>query len=228
MLRYQLGIVALFDEKSILEFWLYCCILQRTRPEKAGIRESDIRPAEVENSQGMFPALVRKVLFVYMAKTKAEKAVIIDKLESAFKDATSSVFVHFTKVTVAEESAMRRALRNDGVLYFVAKKTLIRRALEKLGHAHAELPLEGEVAVAYGGGEDATIAARLVHEFGKKMVDKLTIIGGIFEGKIVGASQMQEIATIPSMQTLRAMFAQILNSPRQRFAVVLSKVAETK
>ena len=71
-----------------------------------------------------------------MAKTKAEKGVIIDKLEDAFKNATSSVFVHFSKVTVADESAMRRSLRNDGVQYFVAKKTLIRRALDKLGHAH--------------------------------------------------------------------------------------------
>ena len=163
-----------------------------------------------------------------MAKTKAEKGVIIDKLEDAFKTGASSVFVHFTKVTVAEESAMRRALRGDGVSYFVAKKTLMRRALEKLGHAHQSLPLEGEVAVAYGGGEDATLAARLVHEFGKKLADKLTILGGIFEGKLVDAAHMQEIATIPPMATLRAMFAQLINSPRQRFAVVLSKVAEKK
>ena len=163
-----------------------------------------------------------------MAKTKAEKAVIIGKLEEAFKNGASSVFVHFTKVTVAEESAMRRALRKDGVSYLVAKKTLMRRALEKLGHAHKELPLTGEVAVAYGGGADATVAARLVHEFGKKLVDKLVILGGIFEGKLIDAVHMQEIATIPPMATLRAMFAQLVNSPRQRFAVVLSKVAEKK
>jgi large subunit ribosomal protein L10 len=163
-----------------------------------------------------------------MAKTKAEKGVIIDKLEDAFKNSTSSVLVHFTKVTVADESAMRRSLRNDGVKYFVAKKTLIRRALEKLGHAQADLPMEGEVAIAYGGAGDATAPARLIHDFSKKLTDKLSILGGIFEGKLVGQAMMQEIATIPPMQTLRAMFAQILNSPRQRFAVVLSKVAETK
>ncbi len=161
-----------------------------------------------------------------MAKTKAEKGVIVDKLAEAFKTGASSVFVHFTKFSVSDESAMRRALRADGVSYFVAKKTLIRRALEQLGHAHAELPLEGEVAVAYGGGTDATVAARLVHEFGKKFADKLSILGGIFEGKLVDAAHMQEIATIPPMQTLRAMFAQVINSPRQRFAVVLNAVAE--
>src|SRR3990167_4736677 len=163
-----------------------------------------------------------------MAKTKAEKGVIIDKLEDAFKTGASSVFVHFTKVTVAEESAMRRALRTDGVSYFVAKKTLMRRALEKLGHAHQSLPLEGEVAVAYGGGEDANLAARLVHEFGKKLADKLTILGGIFEGKLVGQAHMQEIATIPSMQVLRGMFVNVINSPIQGLAIALNAIAQKK
>jgi len=135
--------------------------------------------------------------------------------------------VHFSKITVAEESAMRRALRVDAVGYTVAKKTLIRRALDSLGHKLGELSLEGEVAIAYGG-NDATAAARLIHEFGKKFANKLTILGGIFEGKIVGQSAMQEIATIPPLAILRAMFAQVINSPRQRFAVVLSKIAETK
>ena len=163
-----------------------------------------------------------------MAKTKAEKGIIVDKLASAFKDSTSSVFVHFTKLTVADESAMRRTLRKDGVSYVVAKKTLIRRALDTLGHKHDGLPLEGEVAVAYGGGGDATLAARLMHEWGSKLTDKLTILGGIFEGTLVDGPRMRDIALIPSLTTLRGMFAQILNSPRSRFAVVLSKVAETK
>ena len=162
-----------------------------------------------------------------MAKTKAEKAVIIEKLEKGMKEAASSVFVHFSKLSVAEETKMRRALKAQGVSYTVAKKTLIRRALEALGHKHEELPLEGEVAVAYGGA-DITAAARFVHESGKTLAEKLSIIGGIFEGKLVGAKAMMEIATIPPMETLRAMFAQVINSPRQRFAVVLSEVAKKK
>lgn len=163
-----------------------------------------------------------------MAKTKAEKGVIIDKLESAFKDTTSSVFVHFTKVTVADESSMRRGLRNDGVRYLVAKKTLIRRALEKLGHAHADLPLEGEVAIAYGGAGDATAPARLVHDWSSKLVDKLVILGGIFEGKLVGQAKMQEIATIPSLKVLRGMFVNVINSPIAGLAIALKAVADQR
>ncbi len=173
-----------------------------------------------------------------MAKTKAQKQEVISKLESAMKNAVSTVFVHFAGVSVAEESAMRRDLRKQNVGYTVAKKTLIRRALDTLGHKHDDLPLEGEVAIAYvsaeasakadSGSVDSTVASRLMHDFGKKLADKIVILGGIFEGKLVGQAQMQEIATIPPMDTLRAMFAQVINSPRQRFAVVLSKVAESK
>lgn len=161
-----------------------------------------------------------------MAKTKEQKQEIITKLENSMKSAASTVFVHFNKVTVAEESAMRRDLRKEGLGYTVAKKTLIRRALEALGHNMSEMQLDGEIAVAYGGGDDTTVAARTMHEFVKKLTDRLSIVGGIFEGKLIGAAQMQEIATIPPLQTLRAMFAQIVNSPRQRLAVVLNQVAQ--
>ena len=152
----------------------------------------------------------------------------MDTLTDALKNATSTVFVHFKGMNVADETAMRRSLRADSVKYTVVKKTLIRRALDGLGLASTEAQLDGEIALAYGGGDDATAAARLIHDFGKKFKDKLVILGGIFEGKLVNQAGMQEIATIPSMQTLRAMFAQIINSPRVRFAVVLGKVAETK
>jgi large subunit ribosomal protein L10 len=162
-----------------------------------------------------------------MAKTKAEKAVIIEKLEKGMKDAASSVFVHFSKLSVADETVIRRSLRAEGVSYTVAKKTLIRRALDTLGHKHDELPLEGEVAIAYGG-TDLTAAARLVHEAGKKFADKLSILGGIFEGKLVGGEKMREIATIPSMKVLRGMFVNVINSPIAGLAVALDVIAKKR
>ena len=160
-----------------------------------------------------------------MAKTKEQKGEIIAKLERAMKDAPSSVFVSFTGVSVADESTMRRALRSESVGYVVAKKTLIRRALDSLGLAHDELPLEGEIAVAYGG-NDSTTAARLVREFSGKLQDKLAIAGGVFEGTIKNASQMQEIATIPSLHALRGMLANVINSPLAGLAIALKAIAD--
>lgn len=167
-----------------------------------------------------------------MAQTKQQKIEVVQKLEAALKDATSAVFVHFKGVKIDEETQMRRELKAANVKYTVAKKTLIKRALESLGHAIDTVPMEGEIAVAHGGG-DATAPARMIHEYGKKFLNdkkesKLSIVGGLFEGALVGAASMREIATIPPMQTLRGMFANVVNSPRSRFAIVLSEVAKTK
>jgi len=164
-----------------------------------------------------------------MAKTKQQKQEIVEKLSTGIKGAASTVFVGFTKVTVAEESVMRKALREAGVKYVVAKKTLIDRALKAAGHT-LENGLEGEIAVAYNTSSDgdASAPARLIHEFAGKFKDKLVIAGGVFEGMLRNAAAMQEIATIPSMDVLRGRFANVINSPLTRFAVVLSKVAEKK
>lgn len=163
-----------------------------------------------------------------MAKTKVQKAEIIQKLEDAFKGAASSVFLHFRGVSVADETALRRTLRGESVTYVVAKKTLIRRALENLGHKADAVTLDGEVAVAYGGGHDATAAARLIHDAGKKLADKLVILGGLFEGRLVDQAAMREIATIPSVPVLRGMFVNVINSPIQGMAIALKAIADKK
>ncbi|MDP2649094.1 MAG: 50S ribosomal protein L10 [Patescibacteria group bacterium] len=163
-----------------------------------------------------------------MAKTKAEKAALIERLQEALKAAASTVFVHFNKVNVAEESAMRRELRESGVSYIVARKTLIRRALSELGHKHEDVPMEGEVAIAYGGEEDATLPARLVHQWGTKLTDRLAILGGLFEGKLMGQAEMQRIAAIPPIGTLRGMFVNVINSPMAGLAIALKAVADKR
>jgi large subunit ribosomal protein L10 len=173
-----------------------------------------------------------------MAQTKEDKIAIVKKLEEAFTNAATVVFVHFKGVKISEETQMRRELKAANVKYTVAKKTLIHRALESLGHKTADVPMDGEVAIAYGvpvpdGDNDATAPARMMHEYGKKFLGpnkevKLSILGGIFKGIFVGKNAMLEIATVPPMDVLRGMFANVVNSPIQRFAIVLSKVAETK
>ena len=158
---------------------------------------------------------------------------MVEKLSNAVKTAASAVFVSFTQMNVADETAMRRSLRGEKVMYTVVKKSLMKRALEGLGHAHKEVPLEGELALVYqprgqagGGGDDATTAARLIHEFVKKFKDKLVILGGVFEGKLLDKAAMTVIATIPPLQTLRGMFVNVINSPIQGLAVVLKAYAD--
>lgn len=160
-----------------------------------------------------------------MAISKAKKKDILTRLESIKKDSDSIVFVQFQKVTVKDTTAMRRKMRDEGVGYFVAKKTLMKRVFGE-GFEGTMPELEGEIAIAYS--TDPMAPAQNVKEFATKFKDHVAIVGGVFQGVWKNKAEMTEIASIPSLQTLRGMFAQLLNSPRQRFAVVLSKVAETK
>lgn len=162
-----------------------------------------------------------------MAKTKEQKQAILTRLQGAFDPALTSVFVHFKGLPVGDETAMRGALREDGVSYFVARKTLMGVALDSADIKGERPELEGEIAVAYGS-EDPTAAARGVYAFVKKLDEKVSIVGGIFEGKFMDAKAMNEIATIPSMDVLRGMFANVINSPIQGLVVSLNAIAEKK
>jgi large subunit ribosomal protein L10 len=160
-----------------------------------------------------------------VAITKAKKQDILAKLAIVKDTADSLVFVHYKGLTVADTTAMRKELREKGVGYFVAKKTLMMRAFD--GAYTGSVPkLDGEIAVAYSA--DPMAPAQGIKEFSTKFKDKITIEGGVFQGVYKDKAEMTEIASIPSLQVLRGMFAQLINSPRQRFAVVLDAVAGTK
>lgn len=171
------------------------------------------------------PVTITHVTTFNVAITKAKKETILAKLENVRDTSDSIVFVHYKGLSVANTTAMRKNLREKGVGYFVAKKTLMKRAFgDKFSGAMPELP--GEIAVAYSA--DAIAPAQNIKEFAQQFKDNLAIVGGVFQGVYKTREEMTEIASIPPLQVLRGMFAQLINSPRQRFAVVLDKVAGTK
>lgn len=161
-----------------------------------------------------------------MAINKAKKGEILEKLTKGFKSAKSLVFVTFKGLNVGQTSDMRRTLKDEGVSYTVAKKSLVRRALEgeKFEGNVPELP--GELSLAWG--DDLVAPARGVYNFHKKFPEGINIVGGVFEGRYMTAPEMQEIAQIPGMDVLRGKFVNIINSPIQRMAIALSEVAKSK
>ncbi|HVW82833.1 MAG TPA: 50S ribosomal protein L10 [Candidatus Paceibacterota bacterium] len=162
-----------------------------------------------------------------MAISKEKKNAISEKLASVLAGAASVVFVRFHKLSVADTAAVRKQLKQEGVGYYVAKKTLIKRALAQKGFAGELPPLEGEIALAWSE-EDPTAPARLIWAAGKKYKDALAIAGGVFEEAFADAAKMLSIATIPPLPALRGMFANVINSPRSRLAIALAEVAKTK
>ena len=156
---------------------------------------------------------------------KSKKAEMIKDLEKTIKENESLVFVNFHGLKVNDETVLRRNLQKEGVNYKVSRKTLLARALK--GKAEGEIPeLTGEVAIACS--LDSTSSAREIYNFQKTHKGLLSILGGIFEKKFVTAEKMQEIAMIPSREVLYAQLVNLINSPIQRFAVMLNAIAKSK
>jgi large subunit ribosomal protein L10 len=162
-----------------------------------------------------------------MAITKAKKQEISTKVSSALIDSATSVFLSFTGLKAEKNNILRKALKHNDADYYVVKKTLLKRAMDASGATGTQPELgEGMVAVAFG--NDQMAPGREVFEFSKTNKGTIEIIGGIFDGSFKSKEEMMEIATIPGMEVLRGMFANVINSPLARFAVVLNQVAETK
>lgn len=159
-----------------------------------------------------------------MAITRQKKEEIVAKMGDIARDSKTIVFAQFKGLPVNEQSELRKALRSSEVGYSVAKKTLIKRAFTEAGFQGDMPQLDGEIAVAYS--TDELAPARELAVFVKKFPEQLAFAGGVFGGTYVSASEIKSIAAIPGMQTLRAQFVQLINSPLQRFAVVLNAKAE--
>ncbi|MDP3734972.1 MAG: 50S ribosomal protein L10 [bacterium] len=161
-----------------------------------------------------------------MVLTREKKQRIVSELDGILTSATALVFVRFHGLSLADTTSMRRTLREKGVGFHVAKKTLMHRALRgrEVHGVSPELP--GEVAIAYA--EDALASAREVHAFSRKFKDALTILGGVFEGRYIDRAAALELATIPSRETLIAQVVQLINSPLSRLAVVVDQIAKSR
>ena len=125
---------------------------------------------------------------------------------------------------VNETAEVRNKLRDANVSYFVAKKTLVKKAFGDTSITGEFPELDGELALAYA--DDLIAPAREVFSFQKKYADNISILGGVFENKYFSKIQMEEIAKIPSQDTLRGMFVNVINSPIQGLVVALKAIAD--
>lgn len=161
-----------------------------------------------------------------MAVSKDKKSGILDNLKKIIAESKSLVFLNFKGLPVSETGEIRKTLRENGVGYVVAKKTLSRKALKEGGIVGDMPEMPGEFAMVYG--VDILAPAREIFAFQKKFDKKVQIVGGVFEGKFMNQSEMTTVANIPGMKTLQAQFVNLINSPIQRLVVGLSEIAKKK
>ena len=158
-----------------------------------------------------------------MAKVELKQPIVAE-ISELLDGAATAVVVDYRGLTVAQDTELRKQLREAGVTYKVYKNTMIRRAAEGTAFAALDPHLEGPTAIAVSK-TDATAAARILAEFAKK-ADKLEIKGGVVEGNYYDAKGMQVIATIPSREVLLGRLLGSMQSPIANFARVLYQIAE--
>ena len=158
-----------------------------------------------------------------MAKVEL-KQPIVDEISAVIKDAQSVVVVDYRGLTVAEDTQLRKQLREAGVSYKVYKNTLVSRAVEGTEFESLRDSLEGPNAFAVST-EDATAPARVLAEFAKK-APNLEIKAGVVEGTFYDAEGMKAIASVPSREVLLSKLLGSLQSPITNLARVLNQIAE--
>lgn len=170
-----------------------------------------------------------------MAVSKARKVEQVAQLEALIKDAKSIGFTSNQKITVAEVTAIKKELFAQNAVFITAKKTLIRIAFKNALNIDLDIDtLPGQVAMVVAK-EDVIAPLGIVNKYANekdwKKAQKLTFVGGYFEGKIVDAESIRKIASLPSREVLLAKLLGSMMSPLSglaRFFDAAKKDLETK
>ncbi len=124
----------------------------------------------------------------------AKKQMVVD-LTDKIKAAPAGVIVNYSGITVADDTALRAALRKAGVSYSVYKNSITGRACEEAGYGDLKKVLEGMTAIAVAG-EDPIAPAKILKEYADK-IESFELKGGFVEGNVLDVKGVEELAAIP-------------------------------
>ncbi|PZP84407.1 MAG: 50S ribosomal protein L10 [Azospirillum brasilense] len=157
-----------------------------------------------------------------MAKSKAQKQEWIDTTSEQVKSAEILLIAHYKGLSVAEITDLRNNIRKAGANFKVTKNLLAKRAIAGTSYEKVSHLFKGPTAVAYA--TDPVSAAKALSEFSKKN-EKLVLVGGAFGEMILDKAAIQQLASLPSLDELRAKIIAILQTPATRVAGVLQAPA---
>ena len=158
-----------------------------------------------------------------MAKVELKKPVV-EEISEKIKDAQALVLVDHRGLTVAQDTELRKKLREEGVTYKVYKNTMMNFAFKGTDFEQLKDLLNGPSAMAVSTNDPAA-PARVLYDFAKK-AKALEIKGGVIQGKFYDAAAMTEIAEIPSKDVLLSKLLGSMQSPIANFARVINQIAE--
>jgi large subunit ribosomal protein L10 len=158
-----------------------------------------------------------------MSLTVEAKQAVVTEVAAVAKTAQSAVAAQYRGLTVAEMTKFRVAAREAGVYVRVVKNTLARRAIEGTSFECMKGSLKGPLVLAFSR-EDPGAAARVVKGFAKEH-DKLVTVALSIGGELYPASDIDRLASLPTLTDARTMLVRVLNAPLTKLVRTLAEPA---
>ena len=154
-----------------------------------------------------------------------QKKQVVADLAEQIKASASGVVVNYQGITVENDTALRKALREAGVKYVVMKNTLTGRACDMCGYSDMKQYLNGMTAIAISSPEDPIAPAKILKEYADK-IESFQILAGYCDGEVLDAAGINNLADIPSKEVLIAKFLGSIKSPIYNLAYALQAVID--
>jgi len=154
---------------------------------------------------------------------RSEKANLVSALHQTLAQTNLVVITHQVGLTVGEVTTLRRQMRDAGAGFKVTKNRLARLALKGTSFEGLADLFTGPTAIAYS--NDPVAAAKVAVNYAKTSNNKLVIVGGAIGAQVLDPAGIKTLATLPSLDELRAKLLAILNTPATRIAGVLQAPA---
>ena len=158
------------------------------------------------------------------AKVLEQKKTVVAELAEKFGKAASGVLVKYQGITVEQDTALRKSLREAGVEYSVIKNTLIGRACDEVGYGAMKEHLEGmnAIAISY---DDPVAPAKILKQYAEK-IECFELRAGFLDGAVIDTKTVEELADTPSKETMIARILGSIQGPIQSLAIALNAVVE--
>ena len=158
------------------------------------------------------------------AKVLEQKKQLVAELKEKLDASIAGVVVNYSGTSVADDTALRKELRENNVNYFVVKNTLLARAIEGTELEGMKEVLEGTTAIALSN-DDHTAAARILCKFAESH-ENFTVKAGFLDGKLTDLETIDTLAKLPSRDVLLATVCNVFQAPIAAFARVIQAVVD--
>jgi large subunit ribosomal protein L10 len=153
---------------------------------------------------------------------RAAKQVQVTTLNGVFKDSSVVVVAHYSGLTVAQLQTLRRQMKQAGASVKVAKNRLAKIALEGTDVASIAPLLKGPTLIAFS--SDPVAAPKVASDFAKAH-EKFVILGGAMGKTTLDLNGVKQLASLPSLDELRAKIVGLVQAPATKIAQVVNAPA---